>query len=103
MEIALGIILLVISVALIVAVLFQNGKSHNLSGTIAGGADTFFGKSKSNSRDIIINRITTICAIVFVIVVLIFYATTTEGSYTGKVTETDQQITETTTDSSANQ
>lgn len=96
MTIALGIILLVVSLALIVAVLFQNGKSHNLSGTIAGGADTFFGKSKGNSRDVIINRITTVCAIVFVIVVLVFYVTTASKPYTGKVTDNTPATTETT-------
>ena len=46
MEIAMliiGIILLAFAVFLIVAVLMQQGKSHNLSGAIAGGAETFPG------------------------------------------------------------
>ena len=44
MEIVLGVILLIAAVFLIISVLMQNGKAHNLSGTIAGGAETFFGK-----------------------------------------------------------
>ena len=44
MKIALGIILILASLFLIVAVLMQSSKSHRLSGTIAGGAETFFGK-----------------------------------------------------------
>lgn len=42
MEIVLGVILLIAAVFLIISVLMQNGKAHNLSGTIAGGAETFF-------------------------------------------------------------
>ena len=40
-QIVIGIILIVFAVFLIIAVLMQQGKSHNLSGTIAGGAETF--------------------------------------------------------------
>ena len=48
MTIVLGILLILASVFLIVAVLMQGGKSNNrLSGAIAGGAETFFGKSKA--------------------------------------------------------
>ena len=38
-DIVFAIILLVAAVFLTIAVLMQSGKSHNLSGTIAGGAD----------------------------------------------------------------
>ena len=38
-QIVIGIILIVFAVFLIIAVLMQQGKSHNLSGTIAGGAE----------------------------------------------------------------
>ena len=47
LDIILGIILLVLAVALVALVLFQSGKDKKLSGTIAGGAETFFGKSKA--------------------------------------------------------
>ena len=39
MDIALGIVLLVLAVALVALVLLQQGKDKNLSGAIAGGAD----------------------------------------------------------------
>ena len=48
-EIILGIILLLLSVAIIVLVLLQEGKSAGLSGAIAGGAETFFGKHFKNN------------------------------------------------------
>ncbi len=73
MEIALGIILMVASVFLIVAVLMQSGKSHKLSGTIAGGAETFFGKTKGKAIDKLLSKLTTIIAICFVVLVAIIY------------------------------
>ena len=61
------------SLFLIVAVLMQHGKSHGLSGTIAGGAETFFGKNKGASVDSMLSKVTTIVAIVFTLVVIITY------------------------------
>ena len=73
MEIVLGILLILATIFLIVAVLMQSGKSHNLSGTIAGGAETFFGKSKATTIDKKLSKATTIVAIVFVVLVLVSY------------------------------
>ncbi len=73
MQIAIGIILIISAVFLVVAVLLQNGKSHNLSGTIAGGAETFFGKTKGSTLDKKLSKLTTIVAIVFCVLVLISY------------------------------
>lgn len=69
----IGIILIVAAVFLVVAVLMQHGKSHNLSGTIAGASETFFGKSKGSTIDRKLQVITTIVAIVFVVLVLVAY------------------------------
>lgn len=69
----LCILLLIMAVFLTVAVLMQHGKNHNLSGTIAGGAETFFGKTKGRSVDAMLSKITTIVAIIFVILVIIVY------------------------------
>ena len=73
MQIVIGILLIISAVFLIVAVLLQSGKSHNLSGTIAGGAETFFGKSKASTMDKKLSKATTIIAIVFVVLVLVSY------------------------------
>lgn len=73
-EIVLGIILLICAVFLIVAVLFQQGKQKGLSGTISGGADTFFGKNKGKSSEKKLSLATTIVAIVFVVIVVAMYA-----------------------------
>lgn len=72
-NIVLGIVLIVASLFLIVAVLMQHGKAHNLSGTIAGGAETFFGKSKGQTLDKKLSKLTTVIAVIFVIIVLAVY------------------------------
>ena len=68
MDIAFGVVLLVLSVALIALVLFQSGKDKKLSGTIAGGAETFFGKSKATDYNKTLSVVTTIVASVFAVV-----------------------------------
>ncbi len=72
-EIVCGIILIVASVFLIFAVLMQSGKSKKLSGTIAGGAETFFGKTKGKAWDKVLSKITTIISILFVLIVVVLY------------------------------
>lgn len=73
LNIVLGIILLVFAVFLVVAVLMQSGKSHNLSGTIAGGADSFFGKSKGKTVDRVLSKLTTVVAVIFALLVVVIY------------------------------
>lgn len=73
MMLAFQIILLVLGVFLTVAVLLQHGKSYGLSGTIAGGAETFFGKERGNKIDRILSRATTVIGILFVIVALLTF------------------------------
>lgn len=85
MEIAIGIILIISALFLIVAVLMQQGKSHNLSGTIAGGAETFFGKSKASTLDKKLSKLTTIVAIVFTLLVLVSYLMQDTTDYSGYI------------------
>ena len=72
-DIVFAIILLVAAVFLTIAVLMQSGKSHNLSGTIAGGADTFFVKTKGKTIDRVLSKLTTVVAIVFALLVIVVY------------------------------
>ena len=77
-----GIVVITMSVFLIIAVLMQQGKQHNLSGTIAGAADTFFGKTKGSTISKKLSVITSIVAIIFVILVLAFYIVQTPNTTT---------------------
>lgn len=73
MEYVFGIALLVMAVVLIVAVLLQQGKDKKLSGAITGGADTFFAKGKAARMDKKLSTLTSIVAVLFVIVVIAMY------------------------------
>lgn len=72
-EIVFGIILLVMSLFLVLAVLMQSAKDKNLSGAIAGGADTFFGKQKGKDKDRFWSRVTAVVAVVFTLLVVVMY------------------------------
>ncbi|MBQ8140219.1 MAG: preprotein translocase subunit SecG [Clostridia bacterium] len=73
LEIVLGIVILVLSAVLVVCVLMQSGKDKRLSGSIAGGAETFFGKTKGKTTDKIFSRMTTILSFVFVATMVVMY------------------------------
>ena len=70
-EIVLGIVLIITSLALVALVLLQEGRQQGLSGAIAGGAETFLGKSKSKTVEQKLSKITKILAIVFFVLALV--------------------------------
>ncbi len=70
-QIIIGSILILAAVFLTIAVLMQEGKSSKLSGAIAGGSETSFGKTKSKKMSDTLSRVTTIVAIVFVVIVVL--------------------------------
>jgi len=72
-EIIIGVALLLMAVFLVVSILMQSGKDKRLSGTIAGGAETFFGKEKASTMDKVLSKVTTIVAIVFAVLVVVVY------------------------------
>ena len=69
-EYALGITLIVTSIALIAIVLLQEGRSAGLSGAIAGGADTFLGKNKGKTMEQKLVKITKVLAVLFFVLSL---------------------------------
>ncbi len=84
MKTALIIVHLVISVALVIIVLLQHGKQAGLSGAVAGGAETFFGKNKGRTVDAILRKITSVIAILFIVssLTLAYVATRPETAQT---------------------
>jgi len=73
MELVLTIIYILICIALVAFVLLQSGKSAGLSGSIAGGAETLFGKKKGFEDKLA--RYTQILAIAFLamsVIMIIF-------------------------------
>ena len=74
MRLFLMILLAISSIVLIASVLLQSGNSAGLSGSIAGGADQLFGKKKSKGYEAILSKITTVGAILFVVLSLALVA-----------------------------
>ncbi len=71
----LVILHIIVALALIAIVLMQSGKTAGLSGSIAGGAETFFGKNKGRTIDAILSKITAAAAVVFLVtsVLILFF------------------------------
>ena len=61
----IGICIVLASLIIIVLVLLQQSREAGLSGVIAGGADTFFGKNKGRTMDAKLAKFTKIFAVIF--------------------------------------
>jgi len=77
--IVIAVIDILVSIALVMLVIFQEGNSKGL-GAISGGADTFFGKSKGRTIDALLKRLTSILAIVFAVLTVTLYLMTGRGA-----------------------
>lgn len=78
-SIVLAVIDILLCIGLVGLVLFQQGQSRGL-GAIAGGAQTFFGKTKGRSIDGMLKKLTTVIAIAFVITTVALYLMTGRGA-----------------------
>ena len=67
------VIHLILSLILIAVVLLQSGKAQGLSGAIAGGSETFFGKNKGRTIDAILEKWTSVVAIAFLATSLVLF------------------------------
>ncbi|MFQ7472681.1 MAG: preprotein translocase subunit SecG [Anaerovoracaceae bacterium] len=74
MGITLKIVLAFVSVILIISILLQSSNSAGLSGSIGGGAEQLFGKKKSQGYEGLLSRISTIAAILFIVLSLVLVA-----------------------------
>ena len=71
MKIFMMILLALCSIVLIASVLLQSGNSAGLSGSIAGGAEQLLGKKKSKGYEAVLEKVTTVCAILFIVISLV--------------------------------
>lgn len=70
MYIAMMVVLAIVSVILILSVLLQEGNSDGLSGSISGGAEQLFGKKRGRGYQGILNKITIVMSVVFIVLSL---------------------------------
>lgn len=71
MQTFLMVVLAIASIILIISILLQSSNSAGLSGSIGGGAEQLFGKKKSQGYEGILNKISTVAAILFIVLSLI--------------------------------
>lgn len=74
METVVRIFLIIASLFLIASILLQSGKQAGMSGEIAGGAESIWGKNKGRSYEGKLEKATAISAIVFLIASLALVA-----------------------------
>ncbi|MGI5962289.1 MAG: preprotein translocase subunit SecG [Lawsonibacter sp.] len=70
MNLAVTILQVLLSLALVAIVMLQSGKSAGLSGAISGAADTFLSKNKAKSVDAKLAKMTKWVAILWVLLTL---------------------------------
>lgn len=68
-----NIIHIIFAISIIIIVLLQSGKQAGLSGSIAGGAETFFGKNKGRTIDAMLSKYTAVAAIAFLVTSVALY------------------------------
>ena len=71
LEIALGVALIILAIAVVAVVLFQEGHQQNLTTITGEQSDTFLRKHKSRSIDAFLERWTRVIAIGFFILVIV--------------------------------
>lgn len=70
LAIILSVVAVLIAISLIIIVIFQEGNSQGL-GAIGGGAETFFGKNKGRSIDELLKKVTSVLAVLFMVISII--------------------------------
>ncbi|MCF2662881.1 preprotein translocase subunit SecG [Pseudoflavonifractor phocaeensis] len=71
MNMALTVIQVLLSLALVAIVMLQSGKSAGLSGAISGAADTFLSKNKAKTVDAKLAKATKWVAILWVVLTVV--------------------------------
>ncbi|MBP5660855.1 MAG: preprotein translocase subunit SecG [Lachnospiraceae bacterium] len=66
LRIVVTIVFIVVSLALLIVVLMQEGKSAGL-GAISGAAETYWGKAKGKSMEGMLQKVTKILATLFIV------------------------------------
>lgn len=64
-------LMIILSLLIIVAVMMQPSKQNSAASAFTGGADQLFGKQKARGFEAVMQRITTILAIAWVVVAIL--------------------------------
>ena len=72
-EIVLGIVVILLSLGLSIAVLAQSGKDKKMGAITGGSSDTFYGKQKGKQWDALLSKLTIVLAAVLTVLVVVMY------------------------------
>lgn len=67
LNLILSILLVIISIAVTIIILMQEGKQVGL-GTIAGAAETYWGKNKGRSMEGVLIKVTRVLVVLFIVI-----------------------------------
>ncbi len=67
------ILMTVLSIAIIVVVMMQEGETGGVSAISGGSSDTFYGKNKGRSKEHILKRVTLILGAVMLVISVVFF------------------------------
>lgn len=73
MAMALTIIYIAVAVALTVIVLRQQGKDPREASSVMGGSGSFFSKNKGATKEAVLEKLTAVCAVLFVILSVVMF------------------------------
>ena len=73
MDVVIKIIFALSSLTLIFSILMQSGKSAGMSGAIGGGAEQIFGKNEAKGWEKVLDKMTKIAAITFLLCSILAY------------------------------
>ena len=68
LRVIVTVLYVLICIALVAVVLFQESKSQGLSGSINGMAETYWGKNKGRSMEGTLEKITKLLAVLFIVI-----------------------------------
>ena len=71
LEYIIGAVVLLVSLAIVFIVIFQQGRRAGINGVISGGADTFLSKTKARTWDAKLSRMTKYFAIAFFVLAIV--------------------------------
>lgn len=73
-EILGGIAMIIMSVAIVIFVLLQEGTKGGGLASLGADTDSFFSKNQGRTRDAMLFRATKVCAILFFVITVAVYA-----------------------------
>ena len=71
LRVIVTVLYVLICIALVAVVLFQESKTQGLSGSINGVAETYWGKNKGRSMEGLLVKLTKVCAVLFMVLAVV--------------------------------